>query len=229
MIDGVLTNGVEYGAQGKQLNYEFVQELDVKTGGYEAEYGRSTGGIINVITKSGGNDYHGEAFVYYDNDSLQANNKHKNETNFGTLEGFNQLDFGASLGGYILKDHLWFFGAYDRVQNTTKQTISEEGPHFGEKANTDTTTNLGSAKLTWMITPSHSLVGSFFQEPRNDVGAVNDGSHPLNGPPRPTLGRRSSAARTTPRVTGLFGPSFESRRRAPSIMRRTRCCRPARR
>jgi len=209
VIDGVLTNGVEYGAQGKQLNYEFVQELDVKTGGYEAEYGRSTGGIINVITKSGGNDYHGEAFVYYDNDSLQANNKHKNETNFGTFEGFNQLDFGASLGGYFVKDHLWFFGAYDRVQNTTKQTVSEPGPHFGEKADTDTTTNLGSAKLTWMITPSHSLVGSFFQDPRNDVGAVNDGSHPLNGPPETYIGTQKIGGHDySARYNGLFGPSF---------------------
>ena len=179
VIDGVLTSGVEYGAQGKELNYEFVQELDVKTGGYQAEYGRSTGGIINVITKSGGNQFHGEAFVYYDNDSLQANNKHKNETLYGTFEGFNRLDFGASLGGYFVKDHLWFFGAYDRVQNTTKQTISQPGPNFGEPADTDSTRDLASAKLTWMITPSHSLVGSFFQDPRDDVGAVNDGAHPL--------------------------------------------------
>ena len=66
VIDGVVTSGVEYGAQGKELNYEFIQELEVKTGGYQAEFGRSTGGIINVITKSGGNEFHGEAFVYYE-------------------------------------------------------------------------------------------------------------------------------------------------------------------
>ncbi len=53
-IDGMNTTNVEYGFQGKELNFEFISEVDVKTGGYEAEYGRSTGGIINVITKSGG-------------------------------------------------------------------------------------------------------------------------------------------------------------------------------
>jgi hypothetical protein len=209
VIDGVLTSGVEYGAQGKELNYEFVQELDVKTGGYEAEFGRSTGGIINVITKSGGNEFHGESFVYYDNSSLQANNKHKNETLYGTPEGYNQLDFGVDAGGYILKDHLWFFGAYDRVQNTTKQTISQPGPNFGEQAPTDSTRNLASAKLTWMITPSHSLVGSFFQDPRDDVGAVNDGSHPVNGPPVTFEGTQAFGGEDfSARYNGLFGPAF---------------------
>src|SRR5205085_7812241 len=71
-IDGVNTTGAEYGFQGKELNYEFIQAVDVKTGGYEAEFGRATGGIINVITKSGGNEFHGDVFGYFDNDSLQA-------------------------------------------------------------------------------------------------------------------------------------------------------------
>ena len=71
-VDGVNTTGVEYGFQGKELNFEFIQAVDVKTGGYEAEFGRSTGGIINVITKSGGNEFHGDVFGYYDADSLQS-------------------------------------------------------------------------------------------------------------------------------------------------------------
>jgi hypothetical protein len=76
VIDGVNTTGVEYGQQGKDLNYEFIQEVEVKTGGYQAEFGGSTGGIVNVITKSGGNEFHGEGFVYYSNNSVQASNKH---------------------------------------------------------------------------------------------------------------------------------------------------------
>ena len=77
VIDGLDTSGVEYGTQGTTLNFEFIQEVEVKTGGYEAEFGRSTGGIINVITKSGGNEFHGDAFGYYNNDGLQANNAHR--------------------------------------------------------------------------------------------------------------------------------------------------------
>ncbi len=71
-IDGVNTTGAEYGFQGKELNFEFIQAVDVKTGGYQAEFGRSTGGIVNVITKSGGNEFHGDVFGYCDTDSLQG-------------------------------------------------------------------------------------------------------------------------------------------------------------
>ena len=66
IIDGVNTTGIKLGNQGKTLNQEFVQEVEVKTGGYEAEYGRALGGVINVVTKSGGNEFHGDAFGYYD-------------------------------------------------------------------------------------------------------------------------------------------------------------------
>jgi hypothetical protein len=70
-IDGVNTTGVEYGFQGKELNFEFIQAIEVKAGGYEAEYGRATGGIVSVITKSGGNEP-AATFGYFDDDSLQS-------------------------------------------------------------------------------------------------------------------------------------------------------------
>ena len=66
LIDGVNTTNVIKGFQGKDINSEFIQEVEVKTGGYQAEYGRNTGGVINVITKSGGNEFHGDVFGYYD-------------------------------------------------------------------------------------------------------------------------------------------------------------------
>ncbi len=75
IIDGVNTTGVKTGTQAKSLNNEFVQEVEVKTGGYEAEYGRVLGGTINVVTKSGGNEFHGDAFGYYDSSSLASSDK----------------------------------------------------------------------------------------------------------------------------------------------------------
>ena len=209
VIDGVVTSGVEYGAQGKELNYEFIQEVEVKTGGYQAEFGRSTGGIINVITKSGGNEFHGEAFAYYDNGSLQAANKHPEDSQlFSFISGYNRLDYGFDLGGYVLKDHLWFFGAYDRVQNTTKQTLTS-GPNAGLPANTDSVRNLGSAKGTWMITPSQTAVFSYFQDPRDDTGAINDGAHPVNGPYTSFIGVQGlGGSDYSLRYTGLLGSSW---------------------
>ncbi len=71
-IDGANTTGVELGQQGKTLNFEFIQEVQVKTGSYSAEYARATGSVINVITKSGGNEFHGDVFGYWDDASLQS-------------------------------------------------------------------------------------------------------------------------------------------------------------
>ena len=72
LIDGVNTTNVIKGFQGKDINSEFIQEVEVKTGGYQAEYGRNTGGVINVITKSGGNEFHGGVFGYYNDTGMRA-------------------------------------------------------------------------------------------------------------------------------------------------------------
>ncbi|HVT05236.1 MAG TPA: TonB-dependent receptor [Thermoanaerobaculia bacterium] len=192
-IDGLNTTGVEYGFQGKELNFEFVQEVDVKTGGYEAEYGRSTGGIINVITKSGGNDFRGDLFGYYDNDGLQANTREVVSTG-GTTQGFRKSDYGVDIGGYILKDRLWFFAAYDGVKNTTDSSLPA-GPDAGDIVSSESKRHLGAAKLTFRLNDNQSLVGSFFQDPRKDSGAINDGNHTLNGEASTYLGRQDFGGR----------------------------------
>ena len=172
LIDGANTTNIEYGLEGKQLNFEFIQEIDVKTGGYEAEYGRATGGIVNVITRSGGNEFHGDAFGYYDNDSLQASTKNVGETLQGAAVGFTRDDWGADLGGYILKDRLWFFGAYDRVTRKTTNALTA-GPFEGQTVESKSVRNLGSGKLTWGFASGHTLVASLIQDPRTDSGARN--------------------------------------------------------
>ena len=208
ILDGADTSGIEYGSQGKELNFEFIQEVDVKTGGYQAEFGRSTGGIINVITKSGGNEFHGDVFGYYDADALQAENRHPDENLYGTTQGFSKYDFGFDLGGYLWKDRIWFFGAYDRVKNVITSELSS-GPNAGELVDSPSVRNLASGKLTFMINPSHTVVGGFFQDPRTDTGAINDGAHTLNGEPSTFLGRQDFGGQDwTARYTGLFGPSL---------------------
>ncbi|HEV8609627.1 MAG TPA: TonB-dependent receptor [Thermoanaerobaculia bacterium] len=208
LIDGVNTTNVEYGLQGKELNFEFIQEVDVKTGGYEAEYGRSTGGIVNVITKSGGNEFHGDLFGYYDDDSLQADRKRVGETLQGTALGFTRDDWGADVGGYILKDRLWFFAAYDRVTHKVQNALTA-GPFEGEEVESKSVRNLGSGKLTWGFTPGHTLVASFIQDPRTDSGAINDANHTLNGEFSTFLGRQDYGGRDySLRWDGLFGSSL---------------------
>jgi Carboxypeptidase regulatory-like domain/TonB-dependent Receptor Plug Domain len=192
-VDGVNTTNAEYGFQGKELNFEFISEVNVKTGGYEAEFGRSTGGIINVITKSGGNELRGDVFGYYDNDSLQSNAKSV-VSNAGTNQGFTRKDYGADLGGYLIKDKLWFFGAYDQVRNSIDSGLPA-GPHEGDIVTSESHRNLGSAKLTWNVTTGHSLVATFLQDPRVDTGAINDNNHTLNGDASTYLGRQDFGGR----------------------------------
>ena len=111
-IDGANTTGVELGQQGTRLNFNFIDEVQVKTGAYNAEYGRATGSVINVITKSGGNEFHGDLFGYYDSPSTQANLKGVAAdgpvTATSVRKDFTRADYGVVLGGYIVTDRVWF-------------------------------------------------------------------------------------------------------------------------
>lgn len=206
-IDGVNTTGAEYGFQGKELNFEFIQAIDVKTGGYEAEFGRSTGGIVNVITKSGGNEFHGDVFGYWDDDSFQSSPDPIVSTG-GTVEGFTKQDFGLGLGGFIKKDKLWFFAAYDRVTNTTESALTA-GPRAGQIVESDSDRDLASAKLTWRLSDNQSLIGTFFQDPRDDTGAINDAQHGLNGDPSTYEGVRSFGGKDySLRYEGIVGEDW---------------------
>jgi hypothetical protein len=191
-IDGVNTTNMEYGFQGKELNFEFVQEIDVKTGGYEAEHGRATGGIITVITKSGGNTLTGDLFTYYDTDSFQSNAQDVVST-AGRTVGFTREDYGADVGGFLLRDKLWFFLAYDSVQHSVDNELPE--PQAGVVVGSESNRDLGSAKLTYNVAPNQSLVLTFLQDPRVDNGAINDANHSLNGQPSTYLGRQDLGGR----------------------------------
>ena len=191
-IDGVNTTNMEYGFQGKELNFEFVQEVDVKTGGYEAEYGRSTGGIISVITKSGGNAFSGDLFTYYDADDLQSDADDVVST-AGRTVGFTREDYGADVGGYLWRDKLWFFVAYDSVSHSIDNELPE--PQAGVVVGSKSERDLGSAKLTYNVAPNQSLVLTFLQDPRIDTGAINDANHTLNGEPSTYLGRQDLGGR----------------------------------
>jgi outer membrane receptor protein involved in Fe transport len=188
-VDGVNTTGVEYGFQGKELNFEFIQAIDVKTGGYEAEFGKSTGGIISVVTKSGGNQLKGDVFGYLDNDSLQSSTKPTIST-AGVTRGFKKQDYGFDLGGKIVQDKLWFFVAYDKVSNDTDIALPA-GPQAGQTVTSTSDRDLGAAKLTWNLSEGQSLVATYFKDPREDGGAINDPDHRLNGEPLTYLGKQN--------------------------------------
>lgn len=206
-VDGVNTTNLEYGFQGKELNFEFIREINVKIGGYEAEYGRSTGGIVNVITKSGGNEISGDVFGYYDSDSLQASAESVTSTG-GTVEGFTRRDFGVDVGGFLMRDKLWFFAAYDAVKHSLDSELPA-GPRAGAIETSESDRDLASAKLTYNLAAGQSLVFTFLQDPRSDTGAINDANHTLNGDPSTYLGQQEFGGRDYAlRYDGTFGSNW---------------------
>jgi hypothetical protein len=187
IIDGVNTTNVHRGMQGKAINNEFVQEVEVKTGGYQAEYGRALGGVINVITKAGGNTFHGDGFLYYDQRSFGAERVFVEgvDSPLGGMRVVDsqRFDFGASLGGYLIKDRLWFFGAYNRVESPSEVSryMPSETVPTTMRFPSDVTDNLYSAKLTWNLASATTLVGTVFADPTTRSGAAGDVFSPEPG------------------------------------------------
>jgi outer membrane receptor protein involved in Fe transport len=184
IIDGVNTTNVIRGFQGKAINAEFIQEVEIKTGGYPAEYGRALGGVVNVITKSGGNEYHGDGFVYYDSFGMRATQVVNDQDYFQGMEisAYNRTDVGFGLGGRIIKDRLWFYAAYDhasRPADVSRFNDSELVP-ASEKFPADSNENLYSGKLTWNIATGTTLVGTIFADPSKVTGASpSDPTHTI--------------------------------------------------
>jgi len=170
IIDGLSTTDVRYGTSGTNLTMNFVEEVQVMTGGYSAEYGRSTGGVFNVITKSGGNEFHGDVFGYYSakdwaSDTL-ANPRRGLDVGASLADS---RDLGASLGGPIMKDKLWFFGAYNPSHRTVH--VGQWNPPLGDQPTEykrDTTFYAG--KLTWSANPNHNFVFTAFGDPTKEKG-----------------------------------------------------------
>ena len=114
IIDGLSVTDPRYGTSGANLTMNFVQEVQVLTSGYQAEYGRSTGGVFNVVTKSGGNAFHGDLFNYIRSKSWTPDDvERRQDKQLVTFsERSSSYDVGGSVGGPIVRDKLWFFGAF---------------------------------------------------------------------------------------------------------------------
>jgi hypothetical protein len=122
LIDGANTTNPAFGLLGTTLTLEFIGETEIITGGYNAEYGRATGGVVNVITKSGSNEFHGGLWFYATPFSLTPTLVARSGEAIGhqtrTKYGF---DFGFDLGGPIVKDKIWFYVGFAPTF-TTDQT-----------------------------------------------------------------------------------------------------------
>lgn len=141
-IDGVATNSLIYGSSRQNTVFEYLQEVQVKTGGIDAEYGGALGGVISAVTKSGGNAFTGETHYYYIGNALSAGPVKRlvlNPNDLRTVGYFqddkqvnNQNEFGGSLGGPIVRNRLFFFGSISpRVVRRTNDYVFSNGTEPG--------------------------------------------------------------------------------------------------
>src|SRR6516165_8906324 len=119
-----------YGSLSTGINLSFVKEVQVKTSGFEAQYGKSKGGIVQIVTKSGGNQFHGQVAGFFAPQSLERQRLLPDDyARGGTQERFNlignilhqgQYDIDAEVGGYLprFRNHLFFFGSFNPQWNT---------------------------------------------------------------------------------------------------------------
>ena len=126
LIDGQPNKDTVNGGAASQFNQETIAEFQVLTAGFRAEFGQASGAVVNVITRSGGNAYHGLASIFFRNNVFDSSNSldtTKDEAPF-----LQRWDYSLALGGPIVKDKVFFFGSGERIrENRTLNFIFPVG------------------------------------------------------------------------------------------------------
>jgi hypothetical protein len=134
LLDGVNINDYANAGPGSilggNLGTDAVAEFSVFTTNYSTEYGRTSGGVISAITKSGTNQFHGSVYEYLRNSALDA----RNFFDPPKIPAFRRNQFGASAGGPIQKDKTFVFGDYEGVRQSLGQTLTDTVPSPGALA-----------------------------------------------------------------------------------------------
>jgi hypothetical protein len=160
LIDGGDNTDDTIGGALQNFNIEAVQEFKIQTMQYKAEYGRSSGGVLSVVTKTGGNELSGSVYDFYRNKGLNSESESEKLAGIGK-QPYRRDQYGASLGGPIVKDKAFFFGTWEKTKRTTAYTVNTgagllgafEGQSFGLPFKDE----LGTAKLSLNASPKQFL------------------------------------------------------------------------
>lgn len=156
-----------------QSSLENVQEFRVDSSNFPAEYGTGTGGQISVVTKSGGNEFHGSVFEYLRRDGLDARNFFENSSP-GIPKGKLTLDqFGGSVGGPIIKDKFFFFGSYERYRGRFGLNFVEAAPSLS--------LSQPGALIPGTMTPVNPLIQPYIAAFRSSNAVVVPGGTSVSG------------------------------------------------
>jgi hypothetical protein len=150
IIDGIDNNERIIGSIGVKPSVEAIQQISVETNDYAPEIGRTAGGVINVVTKSGSNNFHGSAYEFFRNDVLDARSYFATTASIPVKPELRQNQFGGSLGGPIRKDKTFFFGDYEGFRLV--QAINPYTSTVPTVANFDDINSIGSGSPQALFT-----------------------------------------------------------------------------
>ncbi len=178
LVDGGDNTDDTIGGALQNFNLESVQEFNIQTQQYKAEYGRSTGGVLTVVTKTGTNQIAGSAYGYFRKDSL--NSETESEKLAGTgKQPYDRKQYGASLGGPIVKDKIHYFATYEKTDRTTDyQVLSPVLPENNQSFQIPFKDELLTAKVTDNLSPKQFLQVRYGYQKNSD----KYGASPLSAP-----------------------------------------------
>ncbi len=202
-IDGVNVTAPFRASGGTGLPYNFVRSVEVRAGGYEAQFGRALGAIVNAVTYTGTNDFEAAVFGFFTHGALTAEPRAQS-----TLQetGAYVYDVGVRVSGPVVRDRLWFSAAYNPRISHADREIAGLGTYSD-----DARADIFAGKLTWQAIPAASLELSVFGDPttHHEVAGLSyvTGLTPINADPY--LHRLETGGVTVSlRATGTIGTSL---------------------
>jgi len=156
ILDGLSISGVRLRSSGMPLNYDSIEEIQVISDPFNPEFGSAYGGIINMVTKSGGNDISGEFSLVFQNKNLQARRQDQLAV-VSEADYFSDANWYLNLGGPIIKDKLWFFLSENLFTDTTETRDNTVDYLFIPGGSLSTRRNNLFAKLSYALNSHHNL------------------------------------------------------------------------
>ncbi len=153
IVDGVNNTWAEMGEARQNFPMDSIGEFQVTTSNFKAEYGLATGGVMTVVSKSGTNNIHGSAFLFFRDDSLNSKSYFESEK-----PPYNRQQFGGSLGGPIVKDKAHYFVSYERTTEDVFFTVNTGGvfPEVDGTKPSEQSRYMWLAKANYEVSPKHS-------------------------------------------------------------------------
>jgi Carboxypeptidase regulatory-like domain/TonB-dependent Receptor Plug Domain len=171
LVDGLSTKSVIYNNSGVRVNFDSWEEVQIISDGFSPEAGQGMGGFINIVTKSGSNDFHGELGSLIRGSGLRA--QRQEQLSAATMPETSLSQFYGNLGGPIIKDKLWFFVSDNYFNNRDKTKDQTVGWLTIPAGNRRIGTNNVFGKLTFTPRKNHSVsFGGTLDEFLNQAGGI---------------------------------------------------------